>query len=113
MTAGVGIVMGATTAVGAGGVRVATVGVLCPAATAGPAIATTAWTAGAQAAFQVPTMKGTVPNAFAITIPGANTVLTGPGFPPAGIELPETGKGRWLDVWGTVMSPQIGPGGSL
>ena len=51
MTAGVGIVVGATTAVGAGGVCVATVGVLCPAAPAGAATATTAWTAGAQAAF--------------------------------------------------------------
>ena len=113
MTAGVGIVVGATTAVGATGICAATAGVLCPAAAAEAAIATTAWTAGAQAAFQVPTMKGTIPNAFAITIPGANKVLTGPGFPPAGIELPETGKGRWLDVWGTGMSPQIGPGGPL
>ncbi len=113
MTTGVAIVVGATTAVGATGVCAATAGVLCPAAAAGAAASTTAWTAAAQAAFQVPTMKGTIPNAFAITIPSANKVMTGPGFPPGGLEMPLTGKDRWLDVWGTVMSPQIGPGGPL
>jgi hypothetical protein len=57
-------------------------------------------------------MKDIIPNPFAITIPGANNGDR-PRFPPADLELPETGKGRWLDVWGTVMSPQIGPGGPL
>jgi hypothetical protein len=113
MTTGVAIFVGGGSAVGAGAICVLSAGTLCVAAGAGAAVATTAWTAGAQAVFQVPTMKGTIPNAFAITIPGANKVMTGPGFPPGGLEMPLTGKDRWLDVWGTVMSPQIGPGGPL
>ena len=111
MTAGTAIAVGASTAAASAAVCVATAGIGCPLAAAGAATATTALTTAMQLTAQTPQLKGTIPNVFAIAIPGAGITSNAPGL-PQNFVLPGTAN-RWLDVWGTVVSPQIGPGGPI
>lgn len=111
MTAGTSIVVGAATGIASAAACVVTAATACPVSIAGAVAATGALTTAMQLAAQTPQLKGTIPNVFAITVPGAGTVLNAPGLPPNFV-APGTAN-RWLDVWGTVMSPQIGPGGPL
>ncbi|QQS55415.1 MAG: hypothetical protein IPM89_06345 [Candidatus Competibacteraceae bacterium] len=98
MTAGTTIVAGAATGLAGTAVCAASVGTLCFAAVVGGVATTGALTTAMQLSAKTPELKGTIPNAFAITVPGAR-----------GTEY----QNRWLDVWGTVISPQLGPGGPL
>lgn len=98
MTAGTTIVAGSASTVAGAAVCAASVGTLCAAAIVGGTAATGALSTAMQLSAKTPELKGTIPNAFAITVPAANRTKY---------------ANRWLDVWGTVMSPQIGPGGPL
>jgi len=88
-----GIVTGALAAAIGGAACVLTAGIGCPLAAGGAAVATASGTAAVSVAIpDNKSINSIVPNAFAVVLPSQT---------------------HWLDVWGTVWSPQTGQGGRI
>lgn len=92
MTTMTGLFVGINASIASAGACAATLGTGCVGAIAATATGTAAVTAAMGAATQVPTLEGSIPNAFAVEL---------------------MSKTNYLDVWGTVFAPQTGKGGGV